>query len=67
MNVELPRTLRDDLTAVAADEGLPPEEALTRAVTDWIRRRREHRARVHTLIQEIMDEDATLLARLGDA
>jgi hypothetical protein len=67
MHVELPAPLQADLAAAAEDEGIPVEEALARAVTGWVRRRREHRARVGVLIQEVMAEDAALLARLGDA
>lgn len=67
MNIELPAALEAELAAAAEDDGIPVDEAVERAVAEWVRRRREHRAHVRALIHEIMTEDARLLARLGDA
>ncbi|MFE9106157.1 hypothetical protein [Actinomadura geliboluensis] len=67
MNLTLSPALTAALADAAEAEGIPVEEAAARAVTEWLERRETHRARVAELIQEVMAEDARLLARLGDA
>ncbi|MEV4676158.1 hypothetical protein AB0K34_31315 [Actinomadura sp. NPDC049382] len=67
MNLNLSPALTAALADAADAEGIPVDEAAARAVTEWLQRREAHRARVAELIQEVMAEDARLLARLGDA
>ncbi|QKW38653.1 hypothetical protein HUT06_35395 [Actinomadura sp. NAK00032] len=67
MDLRLPAALTTALADAAGAEGIPVEEAAARAVTEWLERHEAHRARVGELIQEVMAEDARLLARLGDA